>query len=411
MNTDIFSAAFFVGNRRRLREHLGDERPIVVTANGLLQRGADSAYEFSQDANFWYLTGIEEPDVTLVMDGEREFLIVPTREATREAFDGAIDLKIMTEKSGITDIQDEINGWNRMDGLLTQQPAVATMANAPSYIPELGMYANPARARLLERLHKHVENLEVVDIRPEMARLRMIKQTEELQAIQSAIDITSETLDSLLTAARLKRYGYEYELEADITHGFRYGGASGHSFEPIVASGKRACTLHNVANTGALASGELLVCDVGAEVFHYAADITRTVAKGKPSQRQQDVYQSVLASQEYALSLLKPGIHLRTYEQKVANFVGKQLKTLGLITTLNHDGIRKYFPHATSHFMGLNVHDVGDYSQPLKPGVVLTCEPGIYIPEEGIGVRIEDDVLITPGGSQVLSAGCRKQLV
>lgn len=411
MNTDIFSADFFVGNRRRMREHLGDERPIVVTANGLLQRGADSAYEFAQDANFWYLTGIDEPDVILVIDGEREFLIVPTREATREAFDGAVDLQAMAAQSGIHDIQDEINGWNRMDGLLTQQPAVATMANAPTYIPELGMYANPARARLLKQLHKHVENLEVVDIRPEMARLRMIKQPEELLAIQAAIDITSETLDTLLTAAKLKRYGYEYELEADITRGFRFGGARGHAFEPIVAGGKRACTLHNVANTAKLISGELIVCDVGAEVSHYAADITRTIAKGKPNQRQQDVYQAVLESQAFALSLLKPGIRLQTYEHKVANFVGKQLKSLGLITSLDHDSIRKYFPHATSHFMGLNVHDVGDYEQPLKNGVVITCEPGIYIPEEGIGVRLEDDVLITPNGNQVLSAGCRKELV
>jgi Xaa-Pro aminopeptidase len=394
-----------------MREHLGDERPIVVTANGLLQRGADSTYEFAQDANFWYLTGIDEPDVILVMDGEREFLIVPTREATREAFDGAVDLKVLAEQSGISDILDEINGWNRMDGLLTQQPAVATMANAPTYITELGMYANPARARLLKRLHKHVENLEVIDIRPELARLRMIKQPEELLAIQAAIDTTSETLDNLLTAIKLKRYGYEYELEADITRGFRYGGASGHAFEPIVAGGKRACTLHNVANTAALKSGELIVCDVGAEVSHYAADITRTVVKGKATQRQRDVYQAVLESQAYALELLRPGIHLRTYEKKVANFVGKQLKQLGLTKTLDHDSIRKYFPHATSHFMGLNVHDVGDYEQPLKAGVVLTCEPGIYIPEEGIGVRLEDDILITADGHQILSAACRKALV
>jgi Xaa-Pro aminopeptidase len=411
MTTDIFTADFFVGNRRRMREHLGDERPIVVTANGMLQRGADSAYQFSQDANFWYLTGIDEPDIILVMDGEREFLIVPTREATREAFDGAVDTAELSRVSGIVDVLDEINGWNRMDGLLTVQPAVATLANAPTYIAELGMYANPARARLLERLHKHVENLEVVDIRRELAHLRMIKQPEELAAIQMAIDVTSETLNTLLVENKLRRYRHEYELEADITRGFRVGGTSGHSFEPIVAGGKRACTLHNVANTAKLQTGELIVCDVGAEVSHYAADITRTVSKGKPTQRQRDVYQSVLASQEFALSLLRPGIKLRTYEKKVADFVGRQLKELGLIKTLDHDSIRQYFPHATSHFLGLNVHDVGDYEQPLKAGVVITCEPGIYIPEEGIGVRLEDDVLITPEGNQVLSAACRKELI
>jgi Xaa-Pro aminopeptidase len=410
-NSHLFTADFFKSNRRRMREQLGDDRPIVVTANGLLQRGADSAYQFSQDANFWYLTGIEEPDIILVMDGEREFLIVPTREATRETFDGAVDTAALSTISGIADVLDEINGWNRMDGLLTVQPAVATLANAPTYIAELGMYANPARARLLKRLHKHVENLEVVDIRRELAHLRMIKQPAELAAIQLAIDATAETLNTLLTATKLRRYRYEYELEADITRGFRMGGASGHAFEPIVAGGKRACTLHNVANTAPLKTGELIVCDVGAEVSHYAADITRTVCKGKPSPRQRDVYQAVLASQAYALELLRPGMRLRTYEKKVADFVGRQLKELGLIKTLDHDSIRKYFPHATSHFMGLNVHDVGDYELPLKAGVVITCEPGIYIPEEGIGIRLEDDVLITPDGSQVLSSACRKELI
>ncbi len=405
-----FHTDFFVGNRQRLRAAIADDRPIIVTANGLLQRGADSAYDFAQDANFWYLTGIDEPDITLVMDGEREFLIVPTREATREAFDGAIDRTALTERSGIADIIDEINGWNRMDGLLTVDPTVATLANAPTYIAELGMYANPARARLLERLHKHVENLEVVDIRREIAKLRMIKQPPEIAAIQTAIDITSETLDSVLAGTKLARYHYEYELEADISRGFRMAGAAGHAFEPIVAGGKRACTLHNVANTAPLAKGELIVCDVGAEWSHYAADLTRTVCKGKSTQRQRDVYAAVQEAQSYALELLKPGIHLHVYEEKVARFIGKQLKQLKLIKTLDHDSIRHYFPHATSHFMGLNVHDVGDYEQALQPGSVITCEPGIYIPEEGIGVRIEDDVLITAGGNVVMSAGCRKEL-
>ena len=117
------------------------------------------------------------------------------------------------------------------------------------------------------------------------------------------------------------------------------------------------------------------------------------------------------AARAQELELLKPGTKLRSYEQKVAKFVGQQLKQLGLIKTLDHDSIRKYFPHATSHFMGLNVHDVGDYEQPLAAGVVITCEPGIYIPEEGIGVRLEDDVLITPKGNQVLSTACQKELV
>lgn len=405
-----FTADFFVGNRRRLRAALKVEQPIVITANGLLQRGADSAYSFSQDANFWYLTGIDEPDIILVIDGEREFLIVAGRSTTRATFDGAVDESHLAAISGITDIQDETSGWNRLDGLLSLHPSVYSLAPAPDYIQDFGMYANPSRARLMSMMERHGAKLQTTDIRPAMARLRMVKQPAELQALQQAIDITAETLNELLVTRRLSRYRHEYELEADISRGFRFRGAAGHSFEPIVAGGKRACTLHNVSNSAALGKNELVICDVGAEVHHYAADITRTVSAAKPTARQRAVYDAVLRTQEYALSLLRPGVKLRRYEQQVAACMGKELKNLGLLTNPTKTNIRRYFPHATSHFLGLNVHDVGDYEQPLQPGVVLTCEPGMYIPEEGIGVRLEDDVLITKDGNQVLSAGCTKLL-
>jgi Xaa-Pro aminopeptidase len=241
--------------------------------------------------------------------------------------------------------------------------------------------------------------------------MRMIKQPIEVEAIQAAIDITADTLNSVLTTSKLPHYQWEFQLEADIARGFRMQGASGHSFDPIVAGGQRACTLHNVANQAKLVNGELIVCDVGAEFNHYAADITRTVCRGKPSQRQRDVYQAVQAAQDYALTLLKPGANLKSYETKVAKFVGQQLKQLGLIKRVDLPSVREFFPHSTSHFLGLNVHDVGDYQAPLQPGVVITCEPGIYIAAEGIGVRIEDDVLITAQGNQVLSKNCRKELV
>lgn len=410
-NKASFTSEFFRANRRKLLLSLADARPVVVTANGLVQRGADSSLAFTQDANFWYLTGIDYPDIILVMDGDREFLIVPGREAGREAFDGAVDIEAIKRISGIEDVLDEINGWNRLDGLLSPHPAVATLQNAPTYIAQFGMYANPAREHLLKRLQKHVDSLDIVDIRENLALQRMIKQPEELAAIQQAIDITAASLNKLLKTDNLKSYKYEYQLEADISREFRYQGASGHAFEPIVASGKNACTLHNVANRSKLSEADLIVCDIGAEVYHYAADITRTVSlSGKPSKRQRDVYKAVQAAQSYALEQLRPGIKLSAYEDKVAKFVGTQLKQLGLIKTLNKQLVRQYFPHSASHFMGLNVHDVGDYGAPLKAGVVITCEPGIYIQEEGIGVRLEDDVLITKSGNRVLSAGCAKSI-
>ena len=405
-----FNSDFFAGNRKRLKELFTGTAPIVVTANGLLQKGGDSSFAFAQDANFWYLTGLDEPDLVLVMDKEQEYLIVPTRSASRQAFDGVLDQKELAKTSGVKTILDEETGWQRLVNRLKKVKHVATIAAPPAYIDTYGIYTNPARAKLAQRLKKEKTDLELLDLGPHISRLRMIKQQVEIDAIQQAIDITIASMKNTFTTKRLKRYAHEYEIEAEIAKGFRSRGAHGHAFAPIVASGKRACTLHYVENNGQLSADEILVADVGAEVEHYAADITRTVALGKPTPRQKAVHAAVLEVQDYAFSLLKPGVLLREYEQLIENFMGQKLIDLGLIKKIEHEAVRQYFPHATSHYLGLNVHDVGDYDRPLEPGVVLTVEPGIYIADEAIGVRIEDDVLITKTGIKILSRKLSRQL-
>ena len=399
-----FSSEFFKANRRRLASLLPEDLPIAVTANGLIQRGADSAYPFTQDANFWYLTGINDPDITLVIDHNREFLIVPIREGSRVTFDGQIDQVQLAKISGITDILNEASGWKRLDGLLSRTKQVATLAPAPPYIEQYGLFANPARYRFSDRLRHHIssEELKIIDIRAELASLRVIKQAVEIQALKEAVKITCDTLKEVLNKPH-GTYTHEYQIEADIAHGFRYRGAAGHAFEPIVAGGKRACTMHYLNNSARLKPGEMVILDVGANVSGYGADITRVLTTAKPTPRQKAVFSAVKETQSYALSLLKPGTHLRSYENKVAKFAGIQLKQLGVINNLKPENIRRYFPHATSHFLGLNVHDVGDYTKALRPGTLITVEPGLYLPEEGIGVRIEDDVLITQNGIDILS--------
>lgn len=399
----FFTSDFFAGNRARLRELFTGTAPIVISANGLLQRGADSAYSFAQDANFWYLTGIDEPDVMLVMDRDKEYLIVPKRDEHREAFDGAVDDHALTRRSGVTEIYDGEKGWEQLTGRLGKVKHVATLTPPPAYVDYFGLYTNPARAALVARLKSEHEDLELLDLTPHLIRMRMVKQAPELRALQAAIDTTAASLREATRPTKLAKYAYEYELEAAIGHGFRRRGASGHAFEPIVAGGARACTLHNVANGGPLTAGELVVIDVGAEVEHYAADITRTVSLGRPSRRQENVHAAVLEAQKFAISLLKPGVLLKDYQQEIEHFLGEKLRELGLIKSISHDAVREYCPHAVSHFLGLNVHDIGDYERPLEPGMVLTVEPGIYISQESIGVRIEDDVLITEQGCEVLS--------
>jgi Xaa-Pro aminopeptidase len=281
----------------------------------------------------------------------------------------------------------------------------------PAYAETYGIYSNPARANLVSRLQSSNEKVQLVDLSLQLTRLRMVKQPEELAAMRKAVEVTIDTLKDVMRSEQLSEYGHEYELEADLSQGFRKRGASGHSFEPIVAGGKRACTLHNVANDSPLQPGDLVIIDSGAEVEHYAADITRTVIpNGKPSARQAAVYAAVLDVQQFALGLLKPGTVLKDYEKQVHEYMGKKLQELELITEATPAAIRKFYPHGTSHFIGLNVHDAGEYDKPLPAGAVVSCEPGIYIPEEGIGVRIEDDVLITENGNEVLTATLPREL-
>ncbi len=410
--TPNFSSDFFADNRRRLRELVKLDAPIVVTANGLLQRGGDSSFAFQQDASFWYLTGLSEPEIILVMGVSGDYLMVPPREAVREAFDGAVDFSELTKRSGIDVVYDLTSGWKQLRRQLQTAKRYATVAPNPPYVEFWGMYTNPARASLTEKIKEIASDSELYDIRKDIARLRMVKQASELRALQQAIDITIDSMTEASSLDKLAAYQYEYEFDAAIAYGFRKRGARGNAFEPIVASGKSGATIHSMLNNGPMKQGELIIVDVGAEYDGYCADITRTYSiGGQPSNRQQAIHAAVLEVQEYGYGLLKPGVLLREYEKQIETYMGEKLLELSLIKTADKESIRTYYPHACSHFLGLDPHDAGDYEQALLPGTVLTCEPGIYIPEEGIGVRTEDDLVITESGVEVLSARLPKTLM
>lgn len=401
-----FNSSFFEQNRATLRQNLQSDFPIILAANGLLQRTADSTYPFQQESNFWYLTGIDEPDCIVVIDRYEEYIILPAISQTKAIFDGAPDTAALTARSGITKLLSHTDGWRKLRVRLGSGDVYTTLPY-PTREAHSGTYANPAQRRCVQSLRRNHPTLKLHDVSSVLADMRMVKQPAEIRAIEAAVTITCDTLADIRRANHIAALGYEYELEASITHGFRSRGASGHAYTPIVASGHHATTLHYIANTGKLLRDELIVVDVGAEVEHYAADITRTLAIKAPSARQQAVVDEVSQIQTYACSLLKPGLLLRDYERQVNAQMGLALQRLGLIANpKDMAGIRKYYPHATSHFLGLDVHDAGHYDKPLAEGVVLTCEPGIYIPEEGIGVRLEDDILITKNGNRNLSGNC-----
>jgi Xaa-Pro aminopeptidase len=406
---ELFTAEFFAGNRARLRELFTGTAPIVITANGQLQRSADTMYPFQQDTNFWYLTGINDPDVVLVMDSAKEYLILPERSSYQDTFDGHIDTASISRRSGIENIYDFKEGWRLLGSRLRRVKHVATIAPPSQYIDVYGMYTNPARWVLVRSIRQENETIELLDLREHLTRLRMVKQVAEITAIARAIAITVKGLKQVTRPSVLSKYAYEYEIEADLTRAFRRE-ASNHAFEPIIAGGERACTLHNIGSTGVLSADELLLFDIGAEFEGYAADISRTIAIGAPSRRQQQIHEAVREVQEYAFSILKPGMILLDYEKQIEHFMGEKLRELGLIKTIETDAVREFYPHATSHHLGLDVHDVDDRTRPLEPNMVITVEPGIYIPNEGIGVRIEDDVCITENGIKILTSSLSSEL-
>jgi Xaa-Pro aminopeptidase len=284
---------------------------------------------------------------------------------------------------------------------------IGTLMPADAFIESLGMYTNPARQRLVHQLKKANNDLELVDLRQAVGRLRMVKQLVELEALQKAIDITLAGINDVHKNFLKQKYRNEFEIELALTKAFHANGGNGHSFEPIVAGGAKAATIHPSGNNNSVDYSKGMLLDVGAEFDHYAADISRTWVP-QEDKRFKAVYQAVKDVADYAMSILKPGVKIREYEQQVEARMGKELQKLGLIKNASHEAIREYFPHATSHFLGIDVHDSGDYDQPLSEGVVITVEPGIYIPKEGIGVRIEDDVLITATRTKNLSAKLKR---
>lgn len=410
MTGSDFTARFFASNRERLRQRIEAGCPIVIAGNGNLQRNGDVTYPFRQDSTFWYFTGLERADLTLVIGAKGTYVIVPELTAENDTFDGAYDASEFARRSGIVEFVPARAGWQRLKADLARVRQVAVPGALPEYMARQNFYTSPLRRRLITRLKRLCPGVHVQDIRSQVAAMRVIKQPAELKALQRAIDITADTLAEVCQPEFLESVQHEYELAAAIDYGFRRRGASGVAFDSIVAAGGHTTTLHHFNLSGTIKPGDLLVLDTGAEVENYAADITRTVSSRPATDRQQAIHEAVRAVQKYAFGLIKPGALPVEYEKAVAIYMGQQLRKLGIIRDDSHESIRRYFPHATSHFLGLDAHDAGDYRAPYQPGMVITVEPGIYVPEEGIGVRIEDDVLITETGIRILSEGCPRDL-
>lgn len=388
---------FFSANRQALLDKLKKGALVIVTGYGEMQRGNDSAASFEQEANFWYLTGVTSPGWWLILDGASgtEWLVAPELSDMQQVFDGSLDKDDVHRISGIKTILTHDEATRRLREL-AKHHSIAYTTEQPRHVRDHATFQlNHAQADLRKALERTFQNVQICN--RELALLRTIKQPSEIATIQKAIDITVAAFEVMKPALKTARH--EYELEAILGYEIRRRGAA-HAYNPIVASGLNACTLHYGKNDAPLQKKNLVLFDVGARYHGYAADISRTYALSAPTKRQAAVHEAVRQAQADCIALLRPGFTFTEYYDHTERIMTRALASL----QLSAERYREYFPHAMGHGLGIDVHDVLGGYQELQPGMVLTVEPGLYIKEEAIGVRIEDDILITENGHRNLSA-------
>jgi len=374
-----------------------DNEPAVLTAFSAMQQTNDSAGPFVQESSFFWLTGITEPNWQLVVFGEKSWLVSPSKSDIHRIFDGGMSAEDAKRISGVSEVVFEDDYKSLLKELGDENPVVHTILRHP-HSSDFDFVLNPALQRLHAKLQRSFS--EVIDCRKELSKLKAIKSDEEIELIQQAIDISIDGFNKVKATLGIAKY--EYQVEATLSFAFRSAGAEGHAYAPIVGTGKNACTLHYVANNDAFAENGMVLIDAGAKVGSYAADITRTYAIGTPTEREQAVHGEVEKAHKAIIELIQPGASIVDYHTKVDEIMKQALKNLNLLKAPTD--YRRYFPHAISHGLGIDVHDSLGGFEAFQPGMVLTVEPGIYIEEEGIGVRIEDDILVTKDGNVNLSA-------
>lgn len=380
---------FFKNNRAKLCESLSDA-PVILAGFTETQRRADESWKFEQDASFWYLTGIDAADWQLVINNDESTLVMPEIDEVSQIFNGSLDAITAAKISGVDQIVNANDGAELIKKIAKKSAKVYTI------LPKdynFGFAKNPAQANLVADLRK--EFGEVADCRAAIAKLRAIKTRDEMMMMRRAINLSIGAFSQVKN--ELANYVFEYEAQAKFSYEFEKVGAA-HAYDPIIASGGNAVTLHYNENRAGIAKNALILMDVGARYGNYCADITRTYGFGKVSQRQKDVHAAVFDAQKQIIELIKPGANVREYSEKSDAIMKKTIATLGL-----KGDFRKYYPHAISHGLGIDVHDSLGAPTVFGPGMVLTVEPGIYIASENIGVRIEDDILVKADGVENLS--------
>jgi len=398
------SSSLFEKNRKKTIKLLQSNSLAVVHSNDQMYRNGDQYFPFRQSSDLFYLTGIDQEKTTLTLcpnhpdKNLREILFIIESNEKIAVWEGHKYTKEEAQKtSGIKTIKYISEFESTFRELAIKAETIYLNLNEnPKFKPE----SPSADERFIETLRKDFPVHEMERLAPIMKRLRLKKEPEEIDFMKEACDITNKAFLRILKF--VKPTVAEYQVEAEIIHEFLWNRATNHAYAPIIASGKSACVLHYIENNKPCKDGDLLLMDFGAEYANYAADCTRTIpVNGKFTARQKECYEAVLRVMKKATSWLTPGTTINRVNERVEIMMQEEHLKLGLYTQEDVDKqdpenplVKKYYPHGTCHFIGLDVHDVGERTTVLEEGMVLTCEPGIYIPEENIGIRIENDIIV-----------------
>lgn len=408
MKYEKIDAKLFIENRNKFVSQMKPGSIAIFNSNYEYLWNGDATHKFKQNSDIFWLSGIDQEDSILVLFPDcpipefREALFLTQTNEHIAVWEGhKYTQEEATQASGIANVY-----WNN-EFKSKLRPIINMAENVYLNLNENDRYAYKAPYKDLDfarELKNEYPLHNYVRAAPILQRLRAIKSEMELQQIRKAISISKKGFERIL---RFVKPGImEYQVEAELIHEYLSNRANGHSFHPIVASGASACVLHYVENNRPCKDGDLLLVDCGVDYANYASDMTRAFpVNGRYTKRQKEVYDAVLRVMRAAEQLLVPGTYLMEYHKVVGQIMEKELVDLGLLTMddirnqdLNWPAYKKYFMHGTSHFMGIDVHDVGMRYEPMKAGMVFTCEPGIYIQEEGIGIRIENDILLSDNG-------------
>lgn len=402
------SKELYIANRKKLAAQLESGAMAIFNSNDILPTNADGSMPFRQNNDLLYLSGVDQEESILVIFPDsfkaqhKEVLFLKETSELIAVWEGAKLTKEQAyEASGIRTVY-WLDQFDRIFKELMSE-AQSVYLNSNEHLRA----SNPVETRDDRFRKKCMADYPLHTykrIAPIMHSLRSVKHPLELEQMQHACNITKLGIERIMKF--IKPGVFEYEIEAELMHEFLRNRSRGFAYEPIIASGPNACVLHYVDNNQECKDGDVILMDIGAEYGNYASDLTRCYpVNGRFTKRQKDVYNAVLRVKTEATKLLVPGTQLNDYHVEVGKLMESELLGLGLIDKTdikNQDpawpAYKKYFMHGTSHYIGLDVHDVGHWTKPIEANMVFTVEPGIYIPEEGLGIRLEDDVVVQESG-------------